>query len=420
MLVEKLLLHVLVILLPILVYSVFYERHGYKEKINIFGFLLVAAGFICMALPYKAYGLYWDLRYIPLTIAMLYCGVRWGIFTFLGILLARFIVGGDAILFGVISITLSSLGSLILSKWFWRYKPKQRIFLTAAISFWPAVVQLGILLSYLISKGLPFKNDLRLYGLIIVFIIIEFSAITLAAKLTETLIEKKLMQKEIQRAEKLNTLGEMAASIAHEVRNPLTVVKGFLQLMQQTDGEQNKEYLPLVLSELGRAEGIINDYLNFAKPQFEKVETVSLKKSVSEIVTLLEPLSMKENVQLKGEILADPYLYTDRNQLKQALINIIKNAIEATNPGGFVHIKLYDDGEKSIITVKDDGKGMTKEELSRIGTLFYSTKETGTGVGTTVSIQIIEAMNGTVSFESKINKGTLVTIKLPKVEIGIK
>jgi two-component system, sporulation sensor kinase B len=415
-LVEKLLLHVLIILSPILIYSIIYENHAYKEKIYLFGMIQAVAGFFCMAFPYPAYGLFWDLRYIPLTIAFLYCGYRWGLLTFLAILVARLILGGDAIIFGIISITLSSLGALILSRWFWRFKPKQRIILTALIGFWPAFVQLGILLTFLLTNNISFKGDFRLFGLIFIFILIEVIAITLAAKLNEILIEKKLMQREIQRAEKLNTLSEMAASIAHEVRNPLTVVKGFLQLMQQNKENQSGEYLPLVLSELGRAEGIINDYLNFAKPQFDKVETINLKKSVSDVVTLLEPLALKQNVKLKGEILAETFLHTDKNQLKQALINLIKNAIEATDSGGYVHTKLYEVGDKSVITIKDNGKGMTKDQLSRIGTLFYSTKEKGTGVGTTVSVRIIEAMNGTISFESKVNEGTKVTIKLPKVE----
>ncbi|WP_088042832.1 ATP-binding protein [Bacillus sp. EAC] len=418
MLVEKLLLHVLIILSPILIYSIIYEHHGYKDKIYLFGMFQAVAGFLCMAFPYPAYGLFWDLRYIPLTMAFLYGGYRWGLLTFSAILLARFILGGDAIIFGVISITLSSLGSLVLSKWFWKFKPKQRIILTALISFWPAIVQLSILISFLLTSNISFKSDYRLYGLILIFISIEIIAITLAAKLVEILIERKLLHREIQRAEKLNTLSEMAASIAHEVRNPLTVVKGFLQLMQQNKDHQSQEFLPLVLSELGRAEGIINDYLNFAKPQFDKVETVNLKSSVTDVVTLLEPLALKQNVFLKGEILAETFLYTDKNQLKQALINLIKNAIEATDTGGYVHTKLFDDGENAVITIKDNGKGMTKEQLTRIGTLFYSTKEKGTGVGTTVSVRIIEAMRGTISFESKIDEGTKVTIKLPKIEIS--
>ena len=416
-LIEKLLLHVLIILSPILIYSIIYENHGYKDKIYLFGSFQAVAGFFCMAFPYPAYGLFWDLRYIPLTIAFLYCGFRWGLLTFLAILLARLLLGGDAITFGIISIILSSLGSFILSRWFWKFKPKQRIILTALIGFWPAFVQLGILFSFLYISDISFKSDFRIFGLILIFIGIEVIAITLAAKLNEMIIEKKLLQREIQRAEKLNTLSEMAASIAHEVRNPLTVVKGFLQLMQENKENQSMEYLPLVLSELGRAEGIINDYLNFAKPQFDKVEIINLKQIVSDVVTLLEPLALKQNVKLKGDLGAETFINTDKNQFKQALINIIKNAIEATGSGGYVHTKLIDDGEKSVITIRDNGKGMTKEQLSRIGTLFYSTKEKGTGVGTTVSVRIIEAMNGTILFESNVNEGTKVTIKLPKAEV---
>ncbi|MEH7512256.1 ATP-binding protein [Gottfriedia acidiceleris] len=416
MLIEKLLLHVLIILSPILIYSIIFERHGYKDKIYLFGMFQAVAGFFCMAFPYPAYGLFWDLRYIPLTIAFLYCGYRWGIVTFLAILLARIILGGDAIIFGMISITLSSLGSLILYKWFWTFKPKQRILATALISLWPALVQLGILFTFLFVNKISFKSDYRLFGLVLIFIVIELVAITLGAKLIETLIENKILHKEIQRAEKLNTLSEMAASIAHEVRNPLTVVKGFLQLMQESKDNQSMEYLPLVLSELGRAEGIINDYLNFAKPQFEKVETFNLKQCVSDVVTLLVPLALKQNVKLKGDTEVETFINTDKNQFKQALINLIKNAIEATSSGGFVHTKLHEEKDKTVITIRDNGKGMTKEQLSRIGTLFYSTKEKGTGVGTTVSVRIIEAMNGTITFESSVDEGTKVTIKLPKVE----
>ncbi|WP_088067532.1 ATP-binding protein [Gottfriedia luciferensis] len=417
MLIEKLLLHVLIILSPILIYSIIYENHSYKDKIHLFGIFQAVAGFFCMAFPYPAYGLFWDLRYIPLTLAFLYCGYRWGIITFFAILLARLILGGDAVIFGMISITLSSLGSFVLAKWFWKFNPKQRIILTALIGFWPALVQLGILFSYLYFSHISFKNDFRLYGLVLIFIVIEVIAITLAAKLNETLIEKKILHREIQRAEKLNTLSEMAASIAHEVRNPLTVVKGFLQLMQESKNNQSMEYLPLVLSELGRAEGIINDYLNFAKPQFDKVEIINLKQCVSDVITLLEPLALKQNVKLKGDLVAESLISTDKNQFKQALINLIKNAIEATNSGGYVHLKLFEVKEKTIITIRDNGKGMTKEQLSRIGTLFYSTKEKGTGVGTTISVRIIEAMNGTISFESNLDEGTKVTITLPKIEL---
>jgi two-component system, sporulation sensor kinase B len=220
--------------------------------------------------------------------------------------------------------------------------------------------------------------------------------------------------KEIQRAEKLNTLGELAASIAHEVRNPLTVVKGFLQLMQQQEAGKNYEYLSLVLNELARAELIINDYLNFAKPQFEKIEEFPLREVLSEVVILLEPLAAKQGVQLESELHSSPFqLVTDRNQLKQALVNLIKNGIEATAEGGKVTVQSREENGQAKVIIKDTGKGMTEDQVARIGTLFYTTKDKGTGLGTSVSLKIIETMNGKISYDSKPGVGTEVTMMLP-------
>jgi two-component system sporulation sensor kinase B len=223
------------------------------------------------------------------------------------------------------------------------------------------------------------------------------------------------MKVEIQRTEKLNTLGELAASIAHEVRNPLTVVKGFLQLMQQDERGKNYDYLSLVLSELGRAEAIINDYLNFAKPQFEKLEEFSLVHVLSEVKMLLEPFAVKQGVQLESSLdTSNFHLLTDRNQLKQALVNLIKNAIEATPEGGKVTITYKHKDHHAYIYITDTGKGMDHEQLARIGTLFYTTKDKGTGLGTSVSLRIIETMKGKVSYQSKLGIGTQVTMILPE------
>jgi two-component system sporulation sensor kinase B len=245
------------------------------------------------------------------------------------------------------------------------------------------------------------------------FGIIGVLGVGTAARLNELIIERTLMKQEIEKAEKLNTMGELAASIAHEVRNPLTVVKGFLQLMQKDDKDHHFSYIPLVLSELGRAEVIINDYLNFAKPEFKKLERFSLSQILSEVCMLLNALAVKQGVELKWGGTEKAFLFTDRNQLKQALVNVIKNAIEATPGGGTVTVALSLSGDRAVVSITDTGNGMTPEQLSRIGTLFYTTKEKGTGLGTTVSVKIIESMQGKISFKSETGKGTEVTLRLP-------
>ncbi|MBP0726038.1 ATP-binding protein [Bacillus sp. RG28] len=413
MLTEKLLLHVLVNMAPVLFFSILLDKKGINNRPVLFGVLQGIVGATCLFFSYNSSGLFWDLRYVALTIAALYGGPLSGLITLLFLLIARAILGGDALYFGFVSCILSSIGPIIMSKWFWCFRKKGRLLIALLIGLWPMIVQFTILFSYLYFKGNSALGIEITVPLIGVFVCIEMVAMILVVLLIETVVEKDLMQQEIQRAEKLNTIGELAASIAHEVRNPLTVVKGFLQLMQKSEEKKGLEYLPLVLSELGRAEVIINDFLNFAKPQLDKVEEFPLDKLLIDIVTLIEPLAVKQNVTLIQDINSEVSIVTDRNQLKQALLNFVKNAIEATSAEGKVTVSMFGKKDEVEIIIKDNGKGMTKEQLARIGTLFYSTKEKGTGLGTTVSIRIIEAMGGTVQFESEQNIGTIVTIKLP-------
>ena len=272
---------------------------------------------------------------------------------------------------------------------------------------------MGFYYHYSLIKGILISGNIEMLTYILIFGGIQVLGVGLAAQLSEWMIEKTQLRDEILKSEKLNTLGELAASIAHEVRNPLTVVKGFLQLMKKQVSGPHHEYLTIVLAELGRAENIINDYLNFAKPQFEKLEKLNVREVLLDVTLLLNAYALKEGVHLEEQLQEDGFLLTDRNKLKQAFVNVIKNAIEATPSQGEVKVKLEVKDSIAIITVKDTGKGMTKEELDRIGTLFYTTKDRGTGLGTSVSIRIIEAIGGNVQYSSEVNKGTLVTISLP-------
>ncbi len=412
MLAEKLLLHVLIFLAPVLIYGVLFEkRHNDRQLSYIYGILHGIAACLCMVFAYYSYGLYWDFRYVPLVLACLYGGPIAGMIVFIVILVTRTVLGGDALIFGYISGTAAAIVPFLFSRKFMQYKPKKRVRMALIVGAWPAIVMFCILLSYLFTVG--FSTNQEILVNIILFGAIQIIGIGFAALLYEMVIERKLMKAEIQRSEKLNTLGELAASIAHEVRNPLTVVKGFLQLMKTENKGENMQYIPLVLSELGRAEAIINDYLNFAKPEFKKIEECQLSDVVYEVLFLMEPLALKQGVQLDIDLDTRCAIKTDRNQLKQAIVNFVKNAIEATNDGGTVSIKLTAHSTYAKLTVRDTGKGMNKEQLDRIGTLFYTTKDKGTGLGTTVSLRIIQSMDGKVTYESSPNVGTLVTVFLP-------
>ncbi|MFC0190228.1 ATP-binding protein [Fictibacillus aquaticus] len=417
MLAEKLLLQMLIVLAPVLFYSVLLEKSRWAESPYLSGILNGAAASLSLLFSFYEYGIYWDLRYIPLVLAVLYGGTKAGLIVFASLLLTRTYLGGDTLVYGYIAIFLALSVLLLVYRKFWKCTPDKRWKMAIVIGFWPVIVQLCILFAIVEEKQIIFPvtwYQLTMYC--VLFGCIQIIGVGCAAILNESIIERSYMKIEIQRAEKLNTIGELAASIAHEVRNPLTVVKGFLQLMERDQTLNSKQYIPLVLSELGRAESIISDYLNFAKPEFRKMEKFNAADFLHDLALLLNPLALKNGVVIEEIYKKSVLLYTDKSQLKQALVNMVKNAIEATDQGGKVSIILEGSNAEAFITIKDTGKGMSEEQLERIGTLFYTTKDKGTGLGTVVSLRIIESMNGTVQYDSKKGKGTVVTVTLPAEE----
>jgi two-component system, sporulation sensor kinase B len=413
MLAEKLIFQILIVITPVLLYLILFENRKISSSPYLYGLLHGISAITCMIFSYQSFGHNWDLRYIPLIIAILYGGPIAGGVALLIFLSTRIVIGGDQLLYGLGSCLISVILPFLTVKKFYNFSPNKRILVTFLMAIWPLTIATTILV---VTEVRGMVNILE-YIDVILFGVFLMIGITLAAKLNELALERIQMKDSIERSEKLNILGELAASIAHEVRNPLTVVKGFLQLMKQSEKGKEYEYLSLILRELGRAESIINDYLNFAKPQFNKLEAVSLVEVIKEVIFLLEPLASKQGIILKmGDDGTHPFIYTDRNQLKQALINFTKNAIEATDANGYVNINIQSSGHHTRLVITDTGKGMDKEQLSRIGTLFYTTKDKGTGLGTTVSMKIIETMNGKVSFNSTPGIGTEVILVLPMLK----
>ncbi|MDQ0113999.1 ATP-binding protein [Paenibacillus harenae] len=414
MLLEKLFLNVLIVLAPVLVLTAFGDRWRYSKSPYTIGLLQGIASSFCLIFSYYALDLYWDLRYVPLVISTVYGGPIAGFINYLMILATRTYLGGNAILFGFVSITLAFLGPLLFAKKIARLTGSRRIRAVVLISIIPSVVMLLILISYTLLKQVEKPLDFEPIWAVLFFGLIQTLGTWLSCTLQEFNFERAKMKEEIQRAEKLKTLGEVAASIAHEIRNPLTVVQGFLQLMSATIVEgKNRNYLEIALDELARAELIITDYLNFSKPKLTKIEKFSLSDLIENITILLTPLASYKGIQFDSQVEQQIYMHTDRGQLQQALVNVIKNAVEASTEKAVVQIKLALKSDRVELKIIDKGKGMTPEEIQRIGTLFYTTKESGTGLGTSVAVRFIEAMKGSIIYESEKGKGTVCTISFP-------
>ncbi|WEG12318.1 PAS domain S-box protein [Pullulanibacillus sp. KACC 23026] len=216
-------------------------------------------------------------------------------------------------------------------------------------------------------------------------------------------------------SEKLSVAGQLAAGIAHEIRNPLTAIKGFLQFLK-SDSPSNKEYFNIMSSEIERIESIVSELLMLAKPQKLVHSLSDVKTLLSEVITLLDSQAILNNVQIRLDAPSCACeIHCEPNQLKQVFINFIKNAIEAMPDGGQLAVKLTKNCSQLgyHIEFQDEGKGMSQELIEKLGQPFYTTKDKGTGLGFMVSKKIIEDHQGRVVIESKVDCGTTITIYLP-------
>ncbi|ARK28953.1 ATP-binding protein [Halalkalibacter krulwichiae] len=421
MIAEKLLLQVLIILMPILVISFLINIKSEKRLKEVFTLLLGVAAVFCIVFAFEERGLYWDLRNVVLLLAFLYVGPKAG-WTLCGIIVtSRMFIDIEHLMIGT-SVTV--IKAVIFHIFFYQFKLKvqkwDRVLFSINLALWPSIIVISIVGLYANMVGSLEGQFVHYITHAIVFISTIVIATGFSTLLLEQWMERIRLQEEMRRAVKMNAISELAASIAHEVRNPLTVVKGFLQLMEKDEKGKKKEYFTIALSEMQRAEEIIDEYLNFAKPQFTSLQLLEVNKVAHEIVTLLTPYSLKENVNLSIEQADHAYVYADRNQFKQVLINLIKNAVEATSKNGKVTVHLKQEDKVMNLCIRDTGKGMSTDQLANVGTLFYSTKEKGTGLGTMVSLRIIEEMGGTLTFDSKENIGTEVSILLPLADKNAK
>ncbi|MFE7061020.1 ATP-binding protein [Sutcliffiella sp. NPDC057660] len=214
--------------------------------------------------------------------------------------------------------------------------------------------------------------------------------------------------------EKLSVVGELSAGIAHEIKNPLTAIKGFIQLIQKS-GKTNKDHVNLVLSEIDRINDIVSEMLILSKPHTKRLVIFPLTHAIQYVIDLVSNESLKNNIHIHLNNIDESTLVKgDINGLKQVFLNLIKNAMEAMPDGGVIDISSLETSEDYItIKIRDNGMGISEENQKLLGHAFFTSKEKGMGLGLTISYKIIQEHNGHLSIESKEGEGTLVTLSLP-------
>ncbi len=219
----------------------------------------------------------------------------------------------------------------------------------------------------------------------------------------------------LRNLDRLSIIGQLAAGVAHEIRNPLTSLKGFSKLLQSSINQEKQDnYLSIIMEELDRIDIIVNEFMSLAKPQAIEFEKGNLMSILESTIKVLHPQALLHNVQIHLKHSEnDIMLLCSPPQLKQVFVNFLKNAIEAMPNGGNVYISMQQIERGRVrIAFADEGAGIDDEMLKHLGTPFYTTKDKGIGLGLTVSNKIIQEHQGLMTIDSFIGEGTTVTVEL--------
>jgi two-component system sporulation sensor kinase B len=397
------------ILVSILMFFVLYD-HVKKLK-NHKNLLLTASMslpiILCMKFPiYIDQCCVHDLRQIPFFVGTLYGGWPVGAALLIISLATRFAIYGFNSLTFVVYVVLFIAMALFSAK-FNKMNKKTKLMTSFLLT-----LVLELLTTNIALKMSEYFKVTEAY--IFYFIMIPPIVMFFLVYIFEVLMDTIHIRSNIVKIEKMEVVSQLAASISHEVRNPLTVVKGFIELLKTPDlSQEDKErYIRHVVRELNSAESIISDYLAFAKPAIEKVEPILIDCEIKNMTEIMRPFAKMNAVKITNQLVPGIVL-ANTNYFRQCFLNLMKNAIEAMENGGELKIVSLADKQHVTIKIIDNGIGMNKEQINRYGEPYYSFKEKGTGLGSMVVVKTVQTMNGKLDIESALNEGTTITITLP-------
>lgn len=230
--------------------------------------------------------------------------------------------------------------------------------------------------------------------------------------------KQQLYYEQLQQSERLKMVGQLTAAVAHEIRNPVTVVRGFLQFYKEDPsfGDPIKSKFKLMIDELNTVEQIVSQFLTLSKPnRDQRLEKVDVRDVIQSVTGLLNSYAVLYDNQIDMNVEEDCIISINKIEFKQLLMNIIKNALEASDDGKSVSVIVNRKNHFIEIKIIDEGSGMSEAEVKSLGTPFYSLKSNGTGLGLMICFNIVEKYDGEIYYTSAKGKGTTVTIRFPAV-----
>lgn len=244
------------------------------------------------------------------------------------------------------------------------------------------------------------------------------SSLSTYSLLIEDITDVRKIEKQLMQNEKFTAMGELASGVAHEIRNPLNTIIMISQRLEREykskiNSNDFSSLLEILHSESHRVNDIIEQFLRFTKPAKLITAEYDVSEFLSEIIKIAEVQAAGKEVKIKANVQSSGNLTFDYQQMKQVFINLIRNAVDASQSGGTISIDFTSGKKGNVFTISDNGSGISKENLKKIFDIYFTTKNNGTGMGLSIVRQIILQHNGTIDVESELNRGSKFTITLP-------
>ncbi|WP_264739314.1 ATP-binding protein [Cytobacillus firmus] len=384
------------------------SRRGVRMRITSpFLSVLILVLFLTIAFPVEIAGSqFFDLKFIPVFVAFFYINPLAGFLTISVLVTFKVFFSPGDIWITLINYSIISALFFLAAKFYQKCTFRQKLFI-AVLFYLPITIT-----RYVIFLHEDINHETVYLLLFSASSIVTLSTIIYLIEMN--LHQDKVMQK-LRNADKYNAISQLAASVAHEIRNPMTTVRGFLQLLKNDKNltEDQKKFIKISLEELDRTNHIISDFLSLARPESPVSSKVSLSGVLVEVAEFMRPFGLMTKVEIRTTIYEDLFINGNQNEIKQLFINLIKNSVEAMPNGGLLEVSAFKNDTSADIHIKDEGVGISKDILQMLGQPYYSTKTKGTGLGLMISFDIINRLKGKYVIESTENKGTTFTIKLP-------
>lgn len=360
-------------------------------------------------------GYLFDFRHITMTMAGFIGGPVSAALAAIISSIYRYNLGGSGLIEGIIDILIFGCFGIILGNFAGKVQNGKKFL------FWYIIgLVMSVILIFIIAFIPPGKSNtaLILNRVAGPFLLITPLATTAIFNFyywayCQDITSRKTAEEEIARLDRLNLVGQMAAGIGHEIRNPLTIVRGYLQILgAKPQNEAQKSIFNIMISELDRANFIISEFLSLVKTNKTEVQLQNLNDILDQLYPLLEADTFTQNKQIEyipGNI---PDLEINKKEISQLVLNLTRNGLEAMKTRGRLTIKTYVENDKVTLAIEDEGCGISVKDLEKLGTPFFTTKENGTGLGLATSYKIAQSHNAKIEIDTG-PKGTKFLISFP-------